>query len=140
MAAYIWTHLEAICMPLVMKTALRTDIVCPSKVLRQLQSLTAQSFRVVSAEAVRTHWVEGGSEGGREKGERMRKRKERMKSEDKESEKDEQNRRSRIHRPGPQVRTGHSRCLSCDLSEHPPDFHHSRSTTAGRNLMLKAAL
>ena len=70
MAAYIWTHLEAICMPLVMKTALRTDIVCPSNVFRQLQSLTAQSFRVVSAEAVRTHWVEGGEgrEGGRKGG------------------------------------------------------------------------
>ena len=42
--------------------ALRTDMVCPSKVLIQLQSLTAQSFRVVSADAVRTHWEGDGVE------------------------------------------------------------------------------
>ena len=37
-------------------------MVCPSKVLIQLQSLTAQSFRVVSADAVRTHWEGDGVE------------------------------------------------------------------------------
>ena len=33
----------------------------------QLKSLTAHSFRVVSAEAVRTHWERGGEMGKRGK-------------------------------------------------------------------------
>ena len=59
------SYLDAICIPLVRKMAFSTDIVCPSKVLIQLQSLTAHSFRVVSPDAVRTHWEEEGGEGGR---------------------------------------------------------------------------
>ena len=53
--------------------AFSTDIVCPSNVLIQLPSLTAHSLRVVSAEAVRTHWRERGERGiGREVGERRK--------------------------------------------------------------------
>lgn len=48
-------YLEAICIPLVMKMAFRTDRVWPSNVLMQLQSLTAHSFMVMSPEAVSTH-------------------------------------------------------------------------------------
>ena len=49
------TYLEAICIPLVRKTALRTELVCPSKVLMQLQFPMAHNLTVLSPEAVTTH-------------------------------------------------------------------------------------
>ena len=66
----IATHLDAICIPLLMKMAFRTDMVCPSNVLIQLQSLMAHNLRVVSPEAVSTHWTR--EDGGQREGKRGR--------------------------------------------------------------------
>ena len=81
-------HLDAICIPLLMKMAFRTDMVCPSNVLIQLQSLMAHNLRVVSPEAVSTHWTR--EDGGQREGKRERERdeKERGREEDKSKDKE----------------------------------------------------
>lgn len=50
------THLDAICIPLVIKMALSTELVWPSNVFTQLKSAMAHSLMVESPLAVATHY------------------------------------------------------------------------------------
>ena len=51
------TYADTIWVPLVIKIAFNTEVLCPSKVLRQHKSLTDHNLTVLSDELVSTHCV-----------------------------------------------------------------------------------